>query len=389
MNQAALFFTETNFPQNYIFLYINQILYNVFLRFYKNKKYQNVHIMSIKNQFLILLIFCVSTIYAQKDYYKKVFFKGEIYFDSGKSELKSESFAILDSAVFYLKKDTLKTLFLTANTDAQGAAAENQALSLRRSQSTILYFIEKGIKKNKITSLELGENDPTASNNDEIGRQKNRRVTIEVGKKVPLVSIRGTVKDSTGPVADAWVYLRSQAYQDSTKTDTEGNYELHAIDKTMANISVIAKDHFFENRSLKIEVAKLKPLEFKLIQPQVGQMVELKNVYFVGSLPTVLPQSIPALKDLALFMQFNPSYKIEIAGHINWPNLPKVLRNSEQFKLSEDRSKTVYEYLVNHGIASERLTPVGYGNWFMRFPYAKSDAQQAANRRVEIKVLGK
>ena len=345
--------------------------------------------MSIKNKFSILLTLCVSNIYAQKDYYKKVFYKGEIYFESSKSDLKNESFAVLDSAVFYLQKDTFKTIFLTAHADAQGTAAENQVLSLHRSQNTILYLVEKGVKKSKITSLELGENEPAASNNNEIGRQKNRRVTIEVGKKIPLVIVTGTVKDSVGPVANAWVYLRSQAYQDSTKTNTEGNYELRAIDKTMANISVIAKDHFFESRSLKIEMAKLKPIEFKLVQPQVGQTVELKNVYFVASQPVVLPQSIPALKDLALFMQFNPTYKVEIAGHINWPNLPKVIRNSEQFKLSEDRSKTVYEYLVQHGVASERLVPVGYGNWFMRFPYATNDAQQAANRRVEIKVLEK
>ncbi len=35
------------------------------------------------------------------------------------------------------------------------------------------------------------------------------------------------------------------------------------------------------------------------------------------------------------------------------------------------------------------MTFVGYGNWYMVYPNAKTEEHQAADRRVEVKVTGK
>jgi chemotaxis protein MotB len=62
---------------------------------------------------------------------------------------------------------------------------------------------------------------------------------------------------------------------------------------------------------------------------------------------------------------------------------------SWEHKLSSARSKTVYKFLVENGIAKERLICKGYANWEMLFPLASSEEEMAANRRVEVRVLEK
>ena len=86
-------------------------------------------------------------------------------------------------------------------------------------------------------------------------------------------------------------------------------------------------------------------------------------------------------------MELNPAMKIEIAGHVNRPNNPPVPKDSWDFKLSEDRAKTVYNFLIEHGTSAERVSWKGYGNHQMRFPRATTEVEQALNRRVEIRVL--
>jgi flagellar motor protein MotB len=85
-------------------------------------------------------------------------------------------------------------------------------------------------------------------------------------------------------------------------------------------------------------------------------------------------------------MQINSTLDIEIAGHVNHPNRPPVVKESWEYKLSEARAKLVYDYLLENGIPAERVSWKGYGNWEMRYPHATSETDMALNRRVEIRV---
>ncbi|MEM0991433.1 MAG: OmpA family protein, partial [Bacteroidota bacterium] len=115
--------------------------------------------------------------------------------------------------------------------------------------------------------------------------------------------------------------------------------------------------------------------------------VDLKNFYFVGNQPILLKRSESELPKLLKFMQYNKDIIIEIAGHVNRPNEGPVSTQTFSYRLSVDRAKTVYDYLLANGIAINRMKYKGYGNWKMRYPNATNTEQQAANRRVEIKVL--
>ena len=66
------------------------------------------------------------------------------------------------------------------HTDSIGADAYNQKLSVRRAESVKSYLVSKGVEPNRIYTEGKGEKQPVASNKTADGRQKNRRVEIEV-----------------------------------------------------------------------------------------------------------------------------------------------------------------------------------------------------------------
>lgn len=87
----------------------------------------------------------------------------------------------------------------------------------------------------------------------------------------------------------------------------------------------------------------------------------------------------PELDAIATTLNNNYSVKVEIQGHTD-----SVGRASYNMKLSENRAKSVMEYLVNKGIDPKRLSAKGFG---LTRPMASNDTPEgrAQNRRVELK----
>lgn len=90
------------------------------------------------------------------------------------------------------------------------------------------------------------------------------------------------------------------------------------------------------------------------------------------------PKYYGTLDEVARVMEKNPDLKLEIEGHADERGTAEYNQ-----KLSEKRAKSVEEYLISKGIASDRMSSVGYG--FTR-PVATNDTVEgmAKNRRVEI-----
>lgn len=115
----------------------------------------------------------------------------------------------------------------------------------------------------------------------------------------------------------------------------------------------------------------------------VGSILELGHVHFKADDYALDSTSYRTLSALASFLQRHPNLKIEVGGHTN-------LRPSERFaaELSANRARSVVRYLTEHGIAADRVTHKGYGKSQPRIK-AISKTADAANQRVEIKVLAK
>jgi outer membrane protein OmpA-like peptidoglycan-associated protein len=124
-------------------------------------------------------------------------------------------------------------------------------------------------------------------------------------------------------------------------------------------------------------------LDLFLVPIEVGETVKLNNVFFDPGLSTLQRESFAELNSLAAMMKHNAEIQIEIAGHTDLRGTPEATQ-----KLSEDRVAAVKEFLVQRGIATERIVGVGYG---ATKPVAPSDTEEnrLKNRRVEFKIIKK
>jgi len=102
-----------------------------------------------------------------------------IYFETGKSELKTESSAAIAEVAKLLKGDTSLKLYVVGHTDNAGALEGNMKLSQSRAQSVVQVLVKTHtIDAARIKAYGDGPYAPVASNDAEEGRAKNRRVEL-------------------------------------------------------------------------------------------------------------------------------------------------------------------------------------------------------------------
>lgn len=162
----------------------------------------------------------------------------DLHFDFAKADLKSEYHPRLDSLVVALQDSTF-VVSMTAHTDSIGDAKANFALSQKRAQAVRNYLTSKNAPENRIHTEGVGETQPIAENQSDDGRQRNRRVSVSVLRR--LAEVTGVVTDSDGktPLAHAKVVLTSKFVRDSAFTDENGVYRLTARLNLPAKMRVV------------------------------------------------------------------------------------------------------------------------------------------------------
>jgi OOP family OmpA-OmpF porin len=111
---------------------------------------------------------------------EKVTLAADVLFDFDKSVVKPAGKAKLDELATKVRAINLEVVIAIGHTDSIGSDAYNQKLSVRRAESVKAYLVSKGVEPNRIYTEGKGEKQPVASNKTKDGRQKNRRVEIEV-----------------------------------------------------------------------------------------------------------------------------------------------------------------------------------------------------------------
>ncbi len=139
-------------------------------------------------------------------------------------------------------------------------------------------------------------------------------------------------------------------------------------------------DNFNIDKDYDINKPFVKNIDLQKIA--LGKKAVLKNIFFELDSYELKPESKIELKKLIEFLNINPKVKVEISGHTD--SQGSVAHN---ITLSKNRAKTVYDYLVNHGINKDRLTYKGYGQ---SNPIADNSTKEgrALNRRTEFKIIG-
>lgn len=101
-------------------------------------------------------------------------------FEKLKDVISSSSFASLDELAEVMNKKPNWFLHISGHTDNGGDDQSNLILSKKRAESVKNYLVSKGVKEAQLKTFYYGESKPIATNDTEAGRQKNRRVEMEI-----------------------------------------------------------------------------------------------------------------------------------------------------------------------------------------------------------------
>jgi outer membrane protein OmpA-like peptidoglycan-associated protein len=106
-----------------------------------------------------------------------------------------------------------------------------------------------------------------------------------------------------------------------------------------------------------------------------------KTILFDTAKSSFQKQTYPVLEAITSILKEYPYSNFSIEGHTDSDG-----KDAANQKLSEDRAAAVKGYLVEHGIATSRLTSAGYGET-KPIDSNKTKAGKANNRRVEVKLV--
>ena len=146
-------------------------------------------------------------------------------------------------------------------------------------------------------------------------------------------------------------------------------------------------------------------VNFDMVRVLKGDIVTMWKVYFYIDAAIMKEESVYQLNQLLDMMNEDPKIKIRIHGHTNGNSMGEVLHldtgNTDFFSLNGDHKKTtasakklslyraytIQRWLMDQGIAEERMEIKGWGG--KKMIYDKLDSQAHKNVRVEIEVIEK
>ena len=88
----------------------------------------------------------------------------------------------------------------------------------------------------------------------------------------------------------------------------------------------------------------------------ISMPVLIDNIFYEFDRAELTKDSEKALDELVTLLNQNPHVTIELSAHCDYKGSAEYNK-----RLSQRRAESVVNYLVEHGIEAERLTPVGYG----------------------------
>ena len=174
-----------------------------------------------------------------------------------------------------------------------------------------------------------------------------------------IQTVKGWVYEQEGyELPAAQVYMVGN---DGTnlRLSVRGDGSFEQVIKPNVDYVLMATCKGYLNHQQQLRVSPVKESEEYVLQfplYDISAPVLIENIFYDFDKATLRPESSVALDSLVDLLKQNPHITIELSAHTDY-------KGSDQYneRLSQQRAESVVRYLIQHGIASDRLTPKGYG----------------------------
>jgi peptidoglycan-associated lipoprotein len=173
-------------------------------------------------------------------------------------------------------------------------------------------------------------------------------------------NVIGTVKDekTEQPIADATVKsISSDGITIDSKTDKTGTFRFMLKPNT-DYVFVASREGYLNGKERETTKGLDHSRDFKtLIQlASIAKPIELPNIFYDFAKWDLRPESMVALDKLVETLNDNPNITIELMSHTDSRG-----SDADNLVLSQKRAQSVVDYLIQKGIAADRLQAKGYG----------------------------
>lgn len=205
-----------------------------------------------------------------------------------------------------------------------------------------------------------------------------------------VLFIKGNVKsESSAEPLKARIELKNIETKVTSQIPMDtvtGNYVAVAPFSSDYIMTVKKDDHVYESRYIsKIDSVFKTPakLDIEMKPIELNKSYSINDIYFPFNSFDLTPESKIVLDQLLEFLSENNAISIEIQGHTD-----NIGNDASNLKLSENRARSVYNYLYEQGISLTRLTYKGFGK---SIPVADNDTDEgrAKNRRTVFVITSK
>ena len=297
-----------------------------------------------------------------------------VHFEFDKSEISASDLEALQS--FKAAHPDIESIIIDGYADTTGKDAYNYALSMRRCIATKKALGYNEAKTEVILKVTAhGEKDLLFATDPE-----NRVTIVAINNKKPVV-------------------IKEEKAQEPVVVDTVATPPPPPVVTAPAPASPMvaapAPPPVVEKDTVVISVSSI-PKEFgddasdlvKTLQnSKPGESVVLKDILFQPASHQLLKSSRSSLNAVLDALKKIPTLNLEIQGHMCCGD-PLAIdgfdEDSKDFALSNNRAKTVYDFLVSNGIDASRLTYKGFGTRVRLVTPEVTDDDRSRNRRVEF-----
>lgn len=266
--------------------------------------------------------------------------KQKIIFPPGSAEIDGGTAQLMTKIADSLEKCPALPLEIAGHTDAQGSEEGNRALSQARAEAVLLALQGRRVDVTEMRAVGYGESRPIADNEEEAGREANRRIefTLIGAPPVPAETVAAA--------------------------DTDGD-----------------EDDIPTPKGTVIAVPEA-PADGAACLARVTDVLKTNKIIFDPGSDAISDKSSGLIDAIATLLKQCPGTPIEVAGHTDAQG---TSRNNTT--LSENRAKAVLVALKERGVDVATMKAVGYGE---DKPIADNDSPEGreANRRIEFTLIG-